>query len=198
MLFLKLILAFAPWLAFLLIAHGSLFRLKLGLIIALVLSVGMGVARLHRGVILWVGLVFFSCASLAVIAFNNMWAVMHMGIAASGVLALSTWLTIVFGKPFTMDYAKEHTDPSLWKSASFVRTNVVLSSAWGLTFTINAILAWGKMEHFLLSELGCEIISYTFMVGTAVFTSWYPGYVRREAGSIMQIEGPSPNKGQAP
>jgi hypothetical protein len=60
MFFLKLILAFAPWLAFLIIAHGSLFRLKLGLIVALVLSIGMGVARLHRGVILWVGLVFFA------------------------------------------------------------------------------------------------------------------------------------------
>ena len=35
--FLKLVLAFAPWLAFLFIAHGSLFRLKLGLVVALVL-----------------------------------------------------------------------------------------------------------------------------------------------------------------
>ena len=75
MLFLKLIVAFAPWLAFLFIEHGSLFRLQLGLIIALVLSVALGVARVHRGVILWVGLVFFSSASLTVIAFNNMWAV---------------------------------------------------------------------------------------------------------------------------
>jgi hypothetical protein len=186
MLFLKLILAFAPWLAFLVIAHGSLFRLKLGLIVALVLSVGMGVARLHRGVILWVGLAFFSCATLAVMVFNSMWAVRHMGIAASGVLATSTWLTVLFGKPFTMDYAKEHTDPSLWASPRFIRTNMILTSAWGLTFTLNAILAWGKMEHFLLSELAYELISYTVMIGTAAFTSWYPGHVRREAKDGVQ------------
>jgi hypothetical protein len=182
--FLKLIIAFAPWLAFLLIAHGSLFRLKLGLIIALVLSIGMGVTRLHRGVILWVGLVFFSCATLVVVVFNNMWAVKHMGIGTSGVLATCSWLTVIFGKPFTMDYAKEHTDRSLWKSPGFIRTNVILTSAWSLTFTINAILAWGKMEHFILSELGYEIISYSLLIGTAAFTSWYPGYVRRRAENI--------------
>ncbi len=61
--FAKLVLGFAPWVAFLLIAHGSLVRVKLGLAVALVLSVAMGIARLHRGIILWVGLVFFVCAS---------------------------------------------------------------------------------------------------------------------------------------
>ena len=188
MMFLKLILAFAPWLAFLFIAHGSLFRLKLGLIIALVLSIVMGVSRLHRGVILWVGLGFFSCASLAVIGFGNMWAVKHMGIAASGVLAISTWLTVISGKPFTMDYAKEHVDPSLWTTPSFISTNMVLTSVWGLTFTMNALLAWGKMEHFGLPELGYEIISYTFLIGTAAFTSWYPGYMRRKSANIMEVE----------
>lgn len=184
MLFLKLIMAFAPWLAFLFIAHGSLFRLKLGLIIALVLSIGMGIARLHRGVILWVGLVFFTCATLAVVIFNNMWAVKYMGIIASGVLATATWLTVIFRRPFTMDYAKEHTDPSLWNSSIFIRTNVFLTSAWGMTFAINAILAWGKMERFILSELGYEITSYTLMIGTAAFTSWYPGYIRQKAGDL--------------
>jgi hypothetical protein len=193
--FLKLIMAFAPWLAFLVIANGSLFRLKLGLIIALVLSIVMGVTRLHRGVILWVGLVFFSCASLAVIAFDNMWAVKHMGIAASGVLAISTWLTIIFGKPFTMDYAKEHVDPSLWKNPIFIKTNMILASAWSLTFTINAILAWGKMERFILSELGYEMISYTFMTGTAAFTSWYPGYIRKKAASMRRTEGAGAGEG---
>ena len=40
--FLKLILAFAPWIAFLIIARDSLFRLKLGLVIALVPNIAMG------------------------------------------------------------------------------------------------------------------------------------------------------------
>jgi hypothetical protein len=40
--FLKLILAFAPRIAFLIIARDSLFRLKLGLVVALVPNIAMG------------------------------------------------------------------------------------------------------------------------------------------------------------
>jgi len=177
--FFKLLLTFAPWLSFLLIARDSLFRLKLGLAVALVLSVVMGITRLHRGVILWTGLLFFTYATVAVALLNNMWTAQHMGIMANGALAASTWLTIAIKKPFTLDYAREHTDPALWDNPLFIRTNVVIASVWGLIFSVSTILAWGKIEHFILSELGYEVITYTLLIGTVAFTTWYPNYVRR-------------------
>jgi hypothetical protein len=176
--FFKLLLAFLPWLAFLVIAHGSLFRLKVGLVVALVLSVVMGVAKLHRGVILWAGLLFFICATLAVVVFDNMWTARHTGIIANGVLAASTWLTVALKRPFTLDYARQHVDPSLWNDPLFIRTNTIVTSVWGLVFTVNAALAWGKMERLLLPELGYEVICYALLIGTAAFTSWYPKRVR--------------------
>jgi hypothetical protein len=56
---------------------------------------------------------------------------------------------------------------------------------------VNTILAWGKMKHFILSELGYEAITYTLLVGTVAFTTWYPNYVRRrreleERGLVSQ------------
>lgn len=108
--FFKLLLAFAPWLSFLIIAHDSLFRLKLGLIVALVLSIIMGVARLHRGIILWAGLLFFTSATVAVVLLNNIWTVKYMGILANATLAVSSWMTIALKKPFSLDYAREHTE----------------------------------------------------------------------------------------
>ncbi len=77
--FFKLLLAFSPWLSFLLIARDSLFRLKLGLVVAFVLVVVMGITRLHRGIILWAGLLFFTYATVAVALLNNMWIAQHMG-----------------------------------------------------------------------------------------------------------------------
>lgn len=177
--FFKLLLAFLPWLAFLVIAQGGLMRLKIGLVVALVLSVVMGITRLHRGVILWAGLLFFSFSTVAVVAFDNMWTARHMGILANGMLAVSSWLTVVLRRPFTQEYARQHVDPSLWTAPLFVRTNMILTSVWALIFTVNTILAWGKMEHFVLSELVYEIISYTLLVGTVAFTNWYPKHVRR-------------------
>ncbi|MEN6439210.1 MAG: hypothetical protein ABFD97_11595 [Syntrophobacter sp.] len=182
--FFKLLLAFAPWLSFLVIAHGSLFRLKLGLVVALLISVIMGVARLHRGIILWAGLLFFTFTTVAVVLFENMWTARYMGILASGMLALSTWITVAFGRPFTLDYAREHTDPSLWRNPIFIRTNVILTSAWGAIFTVNSILAWGKMERFILSDLGYEVLSYALLIGTVGFTTWYPNHVRRKRRQV--------------
>ena len=188
MTFLKLLLGFAPWISFLIIAQGSMFRLKLGLVVALALSIVMGVARLHRGVILWVGLAFFTYASVAVVMLDDMWAARHMGILANGALAAAAWATIALKKPFTLDYARDHTDPSLWNSPVFIRSNIVITSVWAATFTTNAILAWGKMVHVVLPEWGYEVLSYSLLLGAVAFTTWYPDHVRR----IRQRQAGSP------
>lgn len=181
--FIRLLLAFTPWLAFLFIAHGSLFRLKLGLAVALALSVWMGLAKLHRGVILWAGLFFFAFASCAVFLFDNTWVIRHMGILASGTLAAATWFSIIIGKPFTLDYARDHSDPSLWNEPLFLKTNYIITSVWGVVFTINALLAMGKMSKFLLNEWEYEMLSYGLLLLTAAFTVWYPKYVDKKRKS---------------
>jgi hypothetical protein len=186
---LKLLLAFLPWLSFLIIAHGSLFRLKLGLIIALLLSVIMGITGLHRGVILWGGLLFFCYATLSVVVFNNMWTAQHMGIIANGVLATSVWFTIALKNPFTLDYAKEHTDPSLWSNPLFIRTSTIIASVWGLVFCINTLLAWGKMKHLFIPEMSYEIINYSLLIGTVIFTNWYPNYIKRRQLQEVGVSG---------
>jgi uncharacterized membrane protein len=192
--FLKLLMAFAPWIAFLIIAHGSLFRLKLGLVIAFALCVVMGVTRLHRGVILWAGLCFFTFATIAVVMFENMWTVQHMGVLASGTLAVSAGASLAIGKPFTLDYAREHTDSILWNQPEFLRTNFIITLVWTLSFTANALLAWGKMVRFLLPELGYEALSYTLLVGTAAFTTWYQGHVNHTRHAPEQSPSSAPRQ----
>jgi hypothetical protein len=61
---------------------------------------------------------------------------------------------VATGKPFSLDYAKAHTDPALWDSAPFIRGNVLIPSVWSSVFTINTLLAWGKMKELLLAALG--------------------------------------------
>lgn len=180
--FLKLILSFAPWLSFLIIARGGLFQLKLGLAVALALSVVMGLARLHRGLILWVGLSFFALASVAVIGFENLWTARHMGVLANGALAAGAWLGVALKKPFTLDYAREHVAPELWNSPAFLRSCQIIASVWAGAFTINAGLAGLKMMadgH----EVFFEALSYALLLAAAGFTQIFPLWLRRRGAA---------------
>lgn len=177
--FFKLLFSFAPWLAFMFIAQGSLLRLKIGLVVALVLSIAMGALGLHRGVILWVGLAFFTYATTAVLGFEHMWTVMHMGILAHGTLALGTWYTIVAGKPFTMDYAKDHTPKEMWTQPAFIATNNLITGVWGTVFTLGALIAWLKSTVKIDPEWVYEVANYSLMVGCMAFSTWYPEQLKK-------------------
>lgn len=182
--FLKLVASFAPWIAFLIIARDTMARVEIGLVTALVLSVVMSVLKLHRGIIMWVGLVFFTGATVAVLGFHNMWTIRHLGVMANGALALGSWVTLAIGKPFTLEYARQHTDPSKWNDPLFVHANVVLTAVWASAFTFNTALAWILMKRVLLPEWACHTLSYAALIGAAAFTSWYPNFLRRKAGRV--------------
>ncbi|MCT0225482.1 hypothetical protein [Synechococcus sp. CS-1328] len=177
--FLKLILAFLPWIAFLVIAHGSLLRLKVGLVVGLVISLAMGIGRIHRGIILWAGLMFFVTAGVAVIGFDNSWVIRFMGVLASGTLAVATWISVLAGRPFTMAYARQHVDQALWSSPEFIRSNLVISSVWGASFSLNTVLAIGKVYQVGMPSMAYEAINYAVLIGTAAFTSWYSSRLRQ-------------------
>jgi hypothetical protein len=53
----------------------------------------MAVLKLNRGIIMWVGLIFSTAATIAVLGFHNMWTIRHLGVMANGALALGSWIT---------------------------------------------------------------------------------------------------------
>ena len=181
--FFTLLASFAPWIAFLIIARDTLLRVEIGLVVALVFTIAMALMKLHRGIVMRVGLVFFTGATIAVIGFHNVWTIHHLGVLANGALALGSWATLVLGRPFTLEYARQHTDPAKWNDPLFIRVNVLLTSVWAVTFTFNTALAWVLMKR-LWPEWACHTASYAALVGAAAFTSWYPGRVRRVRGQL--------------
>lgn len=183
--FLKLVLSFAPWLAFLALARHSLLQVKIALVVAFALSIGTGVARLSRGVMLWASLAFFAGATVAVVVLNDMWTLKYMGVLANGMLAAVVWLTLLIKRPFTLEYSKEHTDPSLWNDPTFLRTNNIIAAVWGISLGFNTALALAKIASGLalpnLPAIAYDAFSYASLVAAALFTVWYPRYVRQSA-----------------
>jgi hypothetical protein len=173
------ILAFLPWLLFLIIAGHSLLTLKIAIIVAFVTSVGMGIARVHRGAILWGGLAFFTFDVIAVVILNNMWAVHHMGVLANGTLFLTVLFTLLIKKPFVLDYAREHVEEKYWHTPAFLRHCNITTSVWCLVFLLNMAMHIVKLSHREIAGWVYEVIQYAMLVSGAIFTNVYAARARK-------------------
>jgi hypothetical protein len=177
---LKLLLAFAPWFAFWIIAGPSMFRLRLGIITAAVLVVVMAVTKLHRGAILWAGYLFFSFALVSVVWLEDVWVIQHLGALATGTLFLSAQLSILLGRPFTEDYAREHVPQELWNSPAFMKSCYTTTAAWACVFFINFMLNVGKLSCSEVPEWIFSATEYSVIFLGIVFTNVYSGLARRK------------------
>lgn len=174
----KLILAFAPWLAFWFIAGPSMLRLKIGILVAAGLVIVMAVTKLHRGAILWAGYVFFSFALISVVWLENVWVIHHLGILASGTLFITTQLSMVFGRPFTESYAREHVPKELWNSSSFLRSCFITTSAWSFVFLANTMVNAVRLYYPEPSEWLFRTVEYLIVLTGIVFTTCYSKHTR--------------------
>jgi len=134
---------------------------------------------------MWVGLVFFSYAIVAVLFLNNVWTMKHIGVLANGALALGTWGGMALKRPFTLEYAREHTDPALWNNPSFLRTNYLLTGMWAVVFSINAAIALQRTIQPVLSDLAYELISHGLLIISMFVSTWYPQRLARKRTALQ-------------
>lgn len=184
---LKLLLAFSPWIAFWIISGGhSIVWLQIGICVAAVLVLVMGITRLHRGLILWASVVFFAFALVTVALLKNMWVIQHLGILASGTLFMATLLSIVIGQPFTESYAREHVPRELWESPGFIRSSYTVTGTWGMIFLVNALVNVAKPYYAELGEWVFRGLELSILVSGVVFTTVYSNYLRRKRSSPVK------------
>jgi hypothetical protein len=175
----KLILAFAPWIAFWIISLGhSMLWLKIGIATAALLVIVMGITKLHRGIILWAGVAFFAFAVVAVIWLENMWVIHHLGFLASGTLFMATLVSIFLGQPFTEDYARDHVPEELWDSPSFIRGCFTVTAAWAFVFLTNTLVNVAKLQGRDGADWIYEIVQLGFLMLGVLFTTAFSRIAR--------------------
>lgn len=155
------LLGFAPWIIFWVVGGPSTWETaSIAALLAAVLVVAVSIETrrqypgaeaakpwhgLHLGRIklLDAGTVMFFAALVIVALATSRHSVSQLDkysqALSSGALGLIALGSIVFGHPFTVDYAKESTPPRLWNSPVFKRINLVLSSVWAVVFLLCAI-----------------------------------------------------------
>lgn len=181
----KLLLAFSPWIAFWIISAGhSMLSLKIGICVATLLVIVMGLTRLHRGAILWAGVIFFPFALVSVAWLQDKWVIHHLGVLASGTLFVTTVVSILSGHPFTEDYAREHVPREMWDSPVFIRSCYVLTSFWGAIFLANTLVNLAKLYRPDSGELLFRAVELGLIISGVLFTTIYARLSRSKRMAI--------------
>ena len=87
-------------------------------------------------------------------------------------------VSLVIGKPFTLQYAYEQVDPKFWDTERFYTTNRTISRVWCVAFAVNTVLSYLYVKHPYMVDW---IIHILILVGAIKFTAWYPYFVRDKA-----------------
>jgi len=171
-----MLISFIPWFLFwiLLSMRKPEPAALAGFIVTLIFII-MEKAR-HRSVkILQAGtLAFFFILAILAIFTELEWFGHWVNLWSNLALTLIVLISIVIGKPFTLQYAKEETPKEYWSSPKFIQINYTISWVWFLAFLVN-------LAPSVIRVLGVKVpvslnwaASIIPFVAAAKFTKWYP------------------------
>lgn len=134
------LLAFAPWIVYAVVPSA---QWKWAALTALVLTgatLVAGFAR-HRpasSLIIELGsVVFFAATTAFAFAVPDSGLRAYMPAISSLWLALISWFSLAIRQPFTLGIAKLSQPREVWDKPLFIRTNVIITLAWAVAFTLS-------------------------------------------------------------
>jgi hypothetical protein len=171
----------APWILYSIVEGEG--RLELSAAVAFGLALVILFVNWFRGsspkMLEWSDVVYFAGLTVFV-AFasegTRTWLELWGGELANVVLFLLVFATVLFRRPFTLQYAKESTPEEYWHTPQFLHVNYVISWAWVAAFFIEAASGlFGDAVLHNSDNIWTGWIVQTFpMIVAAQFTIWYP------------------------
>jgi uncharacterized membrane-anchored protein len=174
-----MLLAFAPFVAF--VALDRLVGPTPGLMTAAFVSAvliardSLTPGRSPKILEIGTALLFGALATYAVLN-KPTWSVIGVRLCVDIGLLTIVLLTMVAGRPFTLQYARDQVPADRAASPAFIRMNYVITGAWALAFAVMvsaelALLYVPAMPH----RLGIVVI-VAAIVGAIKFSDWYPSH----------------------
>jgi hypothetical protein len=173
-----ILLAFAPFIAFAVVDRfiGPTQGLIAGAATSLALLLRDWIRSHGKPKILEIGTtILFGGLALYAILGGPVWSLMGVRLRVDTGLLLIVLTTLVVGKPFTLQYAREQVPQALWDTPQFIRSNYVIAGVWSAAFLI-LVLADLIMLHRTDLPPNIGILATVLaLVGAFKFTQWYPG-----------------------
>ncbi|MFD4144598.1 hypothetical protein [Streptomyces sp. NPDC058572] len=98
-------------------------------------------------------------------------------------LVAIAFVSIAVREPFTVQYARERVDRSLWNTRGFLHTNYVITAVWGLAFLVAGVA--GLIGDLVLDQPDNIWTHWVIQIGAIIlalrFTKWYPPVVRERS-----------------
>ena len=169
---LSLIIGFAPWILFLLLSGHTLTSLEISIVISLLASLLFGFKELRRGFLLQWGTLFFFASCLVLVNFMKVIVIAeYMGIISNGFLALIVWVSIMLGKPFTLQYARANCPKERWHDPTLIKRCRFIALVWACLLTLATFTACIKIyKPHLLPDYVYFDISIGIIFGGIIFT----------------------------
>ncbi|MET7282044.1 hypothetical protein ABZS29_27695 [Kribbella sp. NPDC005582] len=175
---------FAPWIVYAIIPSA---QWNWAALIALLLALGSIAQQTRSGrtldaQIIEIGsAVFFGV--ITVIAFGNPDSGLHPYTPAlsSATLALIAGVSLAVRRPFTLGIAKQTTPREVWDQPLFVRTNVIITAVWTVSFAVGAV-ALATLAHS--SSTARTIVQIAAFVVPMVFTVRYVAQIQAKAAQL--------------
>jgi hypothetical protein len=177
---LKILVGFLPWILFAIMAGPPLIRLEAALAVALAATLALGLNQLRKGFFLtWGSLLFFSLSFILVAFLKNLWVAEHMDLLARATLAAIAWGSIIAGRPFTLQYARESVPEALWRTPGFIHTGYFISLVWGVIFLLGLGACWFRPYLDQVAGWLYPLLATGTMFLGVIFTQWYVHRVRK-------------------
>lgn len=190
-----LLAAFVPWIVYWVLVGNV--DIRVACAITLVIVVLQTIRTTLAGAtpkVLEIGtLVVF--AVLTIIAFlgDDAFLDRWMQPLANGGLFLVALGSVVVGKPFALQYAREEVSPEVQDSPLFVRTSLIITWVWIAAFAVMAISsaipplvdgdATMRDRNDALSAVFYWVVPFVALAGAVLFTKSYSEHVHRQAAA---------------
>lgn len=120
--------------------------------------------------------IYFALAGLATLLGSRFFTD-YGGVLGYLVMA-AIWLgTMAAERPLTAEYSKWSYPPAIWNLPVFLRTNAIITTAWGWVYLLMAVLALAghaRPDQALFWTVVRNLLLVPAFVFTAWFQKWYP------------------------
>jgi hypothetical protein len=182
--------SFLPWILFVVIStrgdwrHAAMVALAVALWL---LRAQRGAGRSWDAMVIEVSAsVFFAAIALFAWAAPESPLRVYASALAVGWLALTAWVSLIAGRPFTLGIARQVTSRDVQETPLFRHINTVVTTVWAIGFTLTAAavaLVLQAAPEAMVAVIAVKIVGFA---GPAIFTRWYPAAARaRQASNLI-------------